>query len=145
MIWNGWACEDELHEAFQEVMWKPWLTVDRGDINVDAFIGEIVDAMHFLGNLLLCVAPVHVDQIEVPMTGDLEPWRTIPGEQTVDTDLLAQKLWLAYQAKAEKNLQRQRDGYDGRSSKCSHCRRELIRGDDMSTEPDYCIEHGVVK
>ena len=44
MIWNAFALEDELHEAFQEVMWKPWLTVDRGDINREAFIEELVDA-----------------------------------------------------------------------------------------------------
>lgn len=121
MIWNGWALEDELHEAFQEVMWKPWLTVDRGGIiDREAFIAEIVDVMHFLGNLLLCVAPVN-----------REVWADDLVAEAVNTDKLASELWAAYQSKVEKNLQRQREGYDGKSDKCPDCQRELVEHTDQ--------------
>jgi hypothetical protein len=53
-LWNVLALTDELHEALLELKWKPWLTEGRGDwVNRDAFVGELIDAMHFLGNLFL--------------------------------------------------------------------------------------------
>jgi len=47
---NVLAATDELHEFLNEVPWKMWAT--NLEINRDAAIGEIVDAMHFVGNLL---------------------------------------------------------------------------------------------
>ena len=49
--WNILAATDELHEALNEVGWKPWAT-DRY-FNRDAFVGELIDVMHFIGNLLV--------------------------------------------------------------------------------------------
>lgn len=46
---NVLALTDELHEALNEVGWKPWATSRH--VNERAFQGEIVDALHFLINL----------------------------------------------------------------------------------------------
>ena len=52
--WNSYALIDELSEAMQELKWKPWLTSTRGDwVDRDAFVGELVDALHFFMNLAL--------------------------------------------------------------------------------------------
>jgi dimeric dUTPase (all-alpha-NTP-PPase superfamily) len=90
---NGFAAMIELGEAAAEVGWKDWLTHDRGWINREAFIKELVDVNHFIANML-----VAVDCTD-------EEWET------------------AYQAKQEVNRQRQRNGYDGRSGKCPDCKR----------------------
>jgi dimeric dUTPase (all-alpha-NTP-PPase superfamily) len=82
----------ELSEFMQEVGWKDWAT-PRGWVNRDAAVRELVDAGHFLANLL-CALDVT----------DAE-WES------------------AYRAKQEVNRQRQRDGYDGVSGKCYACRR----------------------
>lgn len=82
----------ELSEFMQEVGWKPWAT-PRGWVNRQAALGELVDAGHFLANLL-CALDV----------SDAE-WED------------------AYRRKQEVNRQRQRDGYDGRLDKCWRCHR----------------------
>lgn len=64
-------------------------------INHEAFKGELVDAFHFFMNLCMVV--------------DMSP------------EELAEK----YMAKRAKNAQRQRDGYDGVSTKCPGCNRAL--------------------
>lgn len=46
---NVLALTDELHEALNEVGWKPWATSRH--VNDEALRGELVDAMHFLVNL----------------------------------------------------------------------------------------------
>lgn len=51
--WNVLALEDELHEALQEVGWKPWSTSVH--LNRTEYVGELVDALHFLVNLFLVV------------------------------------------------------------------------------------------
>ena len=83
--WNVLALEDELHEALQELRWKPWTTPeDQGRwVHRDAYVKELVDALHFLLNLFL-VADVQ-------------------SREVVDR----------YFAKREVNAQRQRDGYAG--------------------------------
>jgi phosphoribosyl-ATP pyrophosphohydrolase len=43
------AAEDELHEALQEVGWKPWASSKH--INRDGFVSELVDTWQFLMNL----------------------------------------------------------------------------------------------
>lgn len=45
------ACTDELHEALNEVGWKPWATSRH--ITYPAFKGELIDALHFLSSLFL--------------------------------------------------------------------------------------------
>lgn len=99
--WNVLALEDELHEALQEVGWKPWASSRH--VNVEPFLKEMVDAWHFFMNLLLVV-----------------------GQPTPDAVADFAGLWAAeYQAKARRNLERQQEGYDGVESKCRACHRDL--------------------
>lgn len=79
--WNAYALSDELHEATSELGWKPWATSRH--INREAFIGEMVDLLHFFANLCLAAG--------------------------VDGSDLAK----AYASKREKNHQRQEEGYTG--------------------------------
>lgn len=46
-----YATEDELHEATDEVSWKPWASAEF--FHRDAYVGELVDAWHFILNLLM--------------------------------------------------------------------------------------------
>ena len=85
------ALTDELHEALNETGWKPWATSRH--FNRQAFIGEMIDVLHFWCNLIL-VANV--------------------GEKEILD---------AYFAKAEKNARRQMDGYNGVDNKCKSCGR----------------------
>lgn len=83
--WNVLALTDELHEAMQEIKWKPWLTDGSAGewVNRDAFVGELVDALHFLTNLFLLA----------DATGD--------------------EISERYLAKRQVNANRQVDGYSG--------------------------------
>lgn len=88
VTWNVIALEDELHEAMQEIKWKPWLTTGRGWwVDPEAYVQELVDAFHFFMNLLLLVGG--------------------------DPDDLADEFVARYFAKREVNAKRQADGYDG--------------------------------
>lgn len=78
---NVLAATDELHEFLNEVPWKPWSSGMQ--INRDAAIGELVDCMHFIANLLATLS----------CTGE--------------------ELTHRYQLKQVKNAQRQTEGYDG--------------------------------
>jgi hypothetical protein len=53
IVINTVAAEDELHEALNEVSWKPWASAEF--MNREAFIGELVDCLHFIGNMLVGV------------------------------------------------------------------------------------------
>lgn len=114
MVWNAFAVEDELHEAMQEVGWKPWAT-DRS-IHNGAFLDEIVDALHFLGNMILAAA----------IEAKTPPWE------------LAEIVWQKYQDKVEVNIQRQKQGYTG-LDKCTECHRDLVGNPDGSGL--YCPQH----
>jgi hypothetical protein len=94
VMMNSTGLTTELGEALAEVGWKPWAQ-PRGWVNRDAFIGELVDVGHFLGNLL-----VAVDCTD-------EEWET------------------RYRAKQRLNTKRQEEGYDGVSTKCHVCKRAL--------------------
>jgi hypothetical protein len=84
ILWNAYALIDEIGEATDEVKWKPWLTSGRGEwVDRDLFVGELVDAFHFLMNLLLTAG--------------------------VDGDEFTAR----YMAKREVNAKRQADGYTG--------------------------------
>lgn len=93
-LMNAYALIDEISEAMDEVAWKPWAK-DRGTVNRDAMLGELVDAGHFLANLLAMLGVTD------------EEWET------------------AYQAKQQRNARRQESGYENRQDKCPACRREL--------------------
>jgi hypothetical protein len=104
-------------EVLQECSWKPWLTTDDNlFINDGAFFGELVDCWHFIMNLLLVIKP------------DLAP------------EDIARDFYRAYMSKCDVNAKRQAIGYDGISSKCAHCNRDVtdvvvheIRGYDGKT------------
>ncbi len=78
---NILAAEDELHEALGEISWKPWASAQF--FNREAYLGEIVDVLHFVANLLA-------------------------GANISDEELNA-----AYLEKMERNRERQRAGYSG--------------------------------
>ena len=112
VLWNAFAATDEIHEAMQEIGWKPWASSRH--LNSEEFLGELVDALHFIGNMILAAA---VNQHETPET-------------------LARILWSKYQDKVQINIDRQLVGYDGVKNKCPICRRELAKG--------ACFIHGDV-
>src|SRR5687768_5592578 len=52
------ALLSEVHEALDEIGWKSWATSRH--FNRDAFVGELVDALHFLMNLfIIAECPPH--------------------------------------------------------------------------------------
>lgn len=93
---NILAATDELHEALNEVSWKPWAKAKF--FNREAFIGEIVDVLHFIANLLV--------------------WANVSDEE----------LNRAYLEKMERNRQRQREGYLGteKCSECARAVDDII-------------------
>jgi dimeric dUTPase (all-alpha-NTP-PPase superfamily) len=50
---NVLAATDELHEALNETYWKSWAAMAPGFRNREAYVGELIDTLHFLLNLLL--------------------------------------------------------------------------------------------
>jgi hypothetical protein len=97
MRWNAFALEDEIHEAMQEVGWKPWAT--SREINVTEFMREMVDGYHFYMNMLLCATGMEC--------GDL-----------------AEMFFRMYMEKNAENARRQIEGYTG-LEKCQECGREV--------------------
>jgi hypothetical protein len=95
-VHQGFALIIELAEAFSELQWKDWAE-NRGDVNRDALVGELVDAGHFLANLL----------VKFGVTDD--EWERL------------------YQEKQDRNRKRQAapGGYDAVATKCPRCGREL--------------------
>ncbi len=91
--WNVLALEDELHELLAETGWKPWASSSH--INREAYIGELVDAFHFMMNLMLIV------------------------------DCSAEEFLGKYFEKRKVNIKRQAEGYDGVTGKCAVCHRAL--------------------
>jgi dimeric dUTPase (all-alpha-NTP-PPase superfamily) len=82
--WNVLAATDELHEALNVLSgWKPWSDAEPAIADRDAYVEELVDVMHFVGNLLLAAGV---------------------------TD---RELEQAYDEKARKNAERQEEGYTG--------------------------------
>lgn len=99
--WNMLALQNELHEALDEADWKPWTSQppnERG-LNLEAYVSELADAFHFFMNLLL-----------------------VPG---VPPEEMAIAFTQRYFAKREKNIQRQAEGYNGKTGKCAGCKRDL--------------------
>ena len=52
IFWNLFAAQQELAEVAVEFSWKPW-AVDLPFVNRQRILEEIVDANHFLGNILV--------------------------------------------------------------------------------------------
>lgn len=96
--WNVLALENELHEALDEVNWKPWAKSPREIRDVEAFRKELVDAFHFLMNLVLTTGSTPEDAVDAFMC--------------------------QYFEKADVNAQRQADGYTG-LDKCPNCHRDF--------------------
>lgn len=91
--WNELAAVDELMEALHEVDWKPWTVTDDGFRNRDAFVGELVDVLHFVANMLAAA-------------------------KCTDEELSKR-----YEAKQQKNRERMASkSYDGKN-KCPACQR----------------------
>lgn len=109
----AYALTDEVHEATNEVAWKPWATADfmrRG-----AYLKELVDAWHFFMNLLLVAI------------GPDSLWET--------PEQLAKAFVTAYEEKHLLNAKRQEEGYDGVTTKCPGCHRAYDEpGCDGETE-----------
>lgn len=101
------ACEDELHEAMNETGWKPWATSRH--VNAEAFTKELVDAWHFFMNLMLIGAAA------------LE----------MNPEDYADHFTRQYIAKNIVNRQRQEEGYDGVTTKCPGCKREMSETDSL--------------
>lgn len=99
--WNFMALIKELSEATDEISWKPWASAEF--VNYPECIREMVDAWHFFMNIMLGMAAM----AKVPV------------------DELAREFQDYYKTKNAKNLQRQIAGYDGLTTKCKWCKREL--------------------
>lgn len=106
VIWNSFAAVSELVEMMDELDWKPWAKI-RGRPEQEArdrAVGEIVDILHFVGNLAVAL-------------------------RVTDAELSQR-----YEAKMAVNRERMRSnpgGYDARGTKCPHCKRAL---DDVGVE-----------
>lgn len=77
----AYSVVNEIVEATNEIAWKPWAATDK--LHRDAYIEEIIDAWHFMINMLL-VANVSPEEFH-----------------------------MAYFMKAQVNKERQESGYTG--------------------------------
>lgn len=109
--WNVLALTDELHEMLAETSWKPWAKADY--VNADKATNELIDALHFLMNLFLALAP-----------------------EGTRPDTLAVDIFNRYERKRAINAQRQRVGYDGVDTKCPGCKRALDDPDMIFVNKD---------
>ena len=95
LLVNAFSVNDEIAEAMKEFRWKSWST-GRGEFtDRDAFIDELVDAVHFIANAAVAAGATD------------EEWER------------------RYRAKQARNAKRQEHGYDSKAIKCLSCRREL--------------------
>lgn len=109
------ALSAELHEALDEINWKPWTTDDT--FHRDAYLKELVDALHFLMNLILVAR--------------------YPKQSVSD---LAAEVFAIYEKKREVNRRRQESGtYDGRSTKCGWCGRAIEDGKRSTDDEDVFV------
>jgi hypothetical protein len=95
---NALGMQSEIIEALDETPWKPWASGDKKahfDDGRDRYVKELIDVLFFAANALTA-AKVTDDELEQ-----------------------------RYLAKMTVNQNRQRDGYDARSTKCATCARAL--------------------
>lgn len=93
------AATAELHEALNEVSWKPWATSKH--FHTSRLLAELNDAWQFITNIWLAAAP-----------------EATPAE-------LAQFMQTTLDEKLQVNHQRIENGYDGVTGKCFNCKRAL--------------------
>jgi hypothetical protein len=100
----NFALISELVEASNEIGWKPWATSRH--LNRYEYIGELVDAWHFLMNLFLLAGATEYE------------------------------IYTRYFEKQKVNIDRQLKGYDGVSSRCAFCHRNIaeVQGGVMETK-----------
>lgn len=91
----------EMSEVLDEVDWKPWTNNSQRLIHRDEYVTELIDVLHFWINMVLVVS----------------------GEMS--STEIADEIFTRYALKNRVNVQRQADGYDGRSTKCGGCGRAL--------------------
>lgn len=104
--WNHTALIKELGEALDEIAWKPW-SVDKTTFNREQYMKELVDAWHFLMNLILLAGSPNYT------------------EETI-VEELANWFYKGYVEKSAINYQRFTSGtYDAKSTKCPDCGREV--------------------
>lgn len=111
------ALDDELHEMMAECGWKPWAS-DKF-INDHAMRGELIDALHFLLNLMILSGFKDWDEVEA-----------------------------AYLHKRGINERRQEEGYDGVSTKCPACKRAMDDDSTTCKrvgENLICMQYGPVR
>ena len=63
LLWNVFATQQELAEAAVEFSWKPW-AMDEPFVNRDRVVDELVDACHFIGNILVALGVTDEEWIE---------------------------------------------------------------------------------
>jgi dimeric dUTPase (all-alpha-NTP-PPase superfamily) len=119
---NFIAIIKELGELLDETGWKPWASSNH--VNCDLAVGEGVDAWHLFMNLMLAVSGI---EIAPDSDGRIEIQRFVD------------HFVMRYFGKNEVNAQRQEDGYDGVSSKCPVCKRELTES-GLIRNPDFKID-----
>lgn len=95
ILMNAYSVNDEISEATGEFRWKPWDRQRGTFIDRDAFVHELVDAAHFIANMAVAAGVTD------------EEWERL------------------YRGKQERNVKRQKHGYDAVGSKCPDCKREL--------------------
>lgn len=120
IIWNAYALDDEIHEAIAEMGWKPWATSRH--LNPLPMLKEMVDGWHFFMNILLVIA----------------------GEMGWSTSEMATEFTKLYISKNAVNAARQEEGYDGVSSKCPYCHRELSDLDPLAVKWQEAINNKVM-
>lgn len=114
--WNHTALILELSEALNEIAWKTW-SVDKDKFNRDQYVQELVDAWHFLMNLLL-------------LAGD-----AISDESNAES--LADEFYRRYIDKSAVNMERFRSGkYNSRATKCPDCGREVTETEALERYRD---------
>lgn len=91
------AATAELHEALNEISWKPWATSKH--FYTSRLLAELSDAWQFIANIWIAVAPD-----ETPAT-------------------IAQFMQTTLDEKLQVNHRRIENGYDGVSTKCPVCGR----------------------
>lgn len=115
--WNVIALEHELHEALDEISWKPWASARY--VNRMELLKELIDVAHFFNNI----------------------WLSVCG---LDPEKSSQLFEQLYEEKHKVNAERQVVGYDGVSGKCKFCGRDLATTAKTATTRDneivtYCL------
>lgn len=92
------AAINELGEALDEVDWKPWAQVAERKVRREQFVNELVDVLHFWINMVLAVSG------------------------KMSSQEIADEVFTRFALKNRVNAERQVNGYDGRQTKCLHCK-----------------------